>query len=373
MFPEVGYNWSEIRSGIDRVMIAVMCALLFLGLASIYSAGRGVRSSTVIYVTRQSTYALVSAFVYVCVLRVGYRNLVRLSYWFYGVTLLILLALDAMGVVSKGAIRWFQIGGFSFQPAELAKVTLILFMARFCSRRPPENIKNLVSVLALTGACVLMVLFQPDLGSALVYVAIIFAVLVVAGTPGKYLGGIVVLGIVAMPFFWRTLRAYQKTRLIVFLDPYVDPQGAGYNVIQSRIAVGSGGLWGKGFLQGTQGRLHFLPEPHTDFIFSVFAEEFGFVGGVIVVALYACLFWRILRGAFRTKDLRAKLLCIGIVAWLWFQVMESIAMSMGLAPITGLPLPLFSYGGSSLLMVTVALALAQSVTISHVRDKFAHI
>ncbi|MCL2684573.1 MAG: rod shape-determining protein RodA [Synergistaceae bacterium] len=373
MLPEVGFNWSEIRSGVDRVMIAVTCTLLFIGLVTIYSAGRGVRSSTVMYVARQSVYAVVSAFVYVCILRVGYRNLVRLSYWFYGVTLIILFALDAMGVVSKGAVRWFQIGGFSFQPAELGKVTLILFMSRFCSRRPPDNIKNLAAVLVLTGICVMMILFQPDLGSALVYVAIIFSVLAVAGTPGKYLGGLVVLATIAMPFLWRTLRTYQKLRLVVFLDPYVDPQGAGYNVIQSRIAVGSGGLWGKGFLQGTQGRLHFLPEPHTDFIFSVFAEEFGFVGGVLVLALYACLFWRILRGAFRTKDIRAKLLCIGIVAWLWFQVMESVAMSMGLAPITGLPLPLFSYGGSSLLMVATALALAQSVAVSHVRDKFADI
>ena len=373
MLPEVGYSWNEIRSGADRIMIAVTCALFFLGLVTIYSAGRGVRSSTVMYVARQSVYALVSAFAYVCILRIGYRNLLRLSYWLYSVTLVILLALDAMGVVSKGAIRWFQIGGFSFQPAELGKVTLILFMSRFCSRYPPENIKNLASVLALAGVSVLMILFQPDLGSALVYAAIIFAVLSVAGTPGKYLGGLVVLAMMVMPFLWRTLRAYQKLRLVVFLDPYVDPQGAGYNVIQSRIAVGSGGLWGKGFLQGTQGRLHFLPEPHTDFIFSVFAEEFGFAGGVIVIALYAFLFWRVLRGAFRTKDIRAKLLCIGIVAWLWFQVMESIAMSMGLAPITGLPLPLFSYGGSSLLMVTAALALAQSVAVSHVRDKFAHI
>ena len=373
MLPEVGYNWSEIRSGVDRVMIAVTCALLFLGLVTIYSAGRGVRATTMVYVTRQSVYAVISLFVYVVILRIGYRNLVRLSYWLYGITLTILLALDAIGVVSKGAIRWIQFGGFSFQPAELGKVTLILFMSRFCSRHPPDNIKNLAAVLTLTGACVLMILFQPDLGSALVYVAIIFAVLTVAGTPGKYLGGLVVIAMAAMPFFWMTLRNYQKLRLIVFLDPYVDPQGAGYNVIQSRIAVGSGGLWGKGFLQGTQGRLHFLPEPHTDFIFSVFAEEFGFVGGVLVIALYACLFWRILRGAFRTKDIRAKLLCIGIVAWLWFQVMESVAMSMGLAPITGLPLPLFSYGGSSLLMIAVALALAQSVAISHVRDKFANI
>jgi rod shape determining protein RodA len=218
-----------------------------------------------------------------------------------------------------------------------------------------------------------MILLQPDLGSALVYLAIIFAILAVAGTPAKYMAWLAGIGLCAMPVLWRGMREYQRLRLIVFLDPYIDPQGAGYNVIQSRIAVGSGGLWGKGFLQGTQGRLHFLPEPHTDFIFSVFAEEFGFIGGIIVIILFACLFWRILRGAFRTRDTRAKLLCIGIVAWLWFQVMESIAMSMGLAPITGLPMPLFSYGGSSLLMVAIALALAQSVAISPVREKFAHI
>ena len=373
MLPETVYSWSEIRSGLDRMMIAITCALFALGRVSIYSAGIGVLSSTMTFVTRQSMWAGVSAIVYIVILRAGYRNFVRLSYWCYGVTLIILIALDAVGVVSKGAVRWFQLGGLSFQPAELGKVTLILFLSRFCSRHPPENLKNLAATLTLSGASVLMILLQPDLGSSLVYAAMIFAVLAVAGAPGKYLGGMVMAAILVMPVFWKTLRAYQKLRLVVFLDPYVDPQGAGYNVIQSRIAVGSGGLWGKGFLQGTQGRLHFLPEPHTDFIFSVFAEEFGFVGGVLVIALFACLFWRILRGAFRTKDTRAKLLCIGVVAWLWFQVMESIAMSMGLAPITGLPLPLFSYGGSSLLMVAIALALAQSVAISPVRDKFAQI
>jgi rod shape determining protein RodA len=373
MLQESMYSWSEIRSGLDKTMTAVTCALFALGLVSIYSAGMGVRSSTLVFVARQSVWACVSAVVYVVILRVGYRNFVRLSYWAYGATLAVLVALDAVGAVSKGAVRWFHVGGVSFQPAELGKVTLILFLSRFCSRHKPDSLKNLGAALALTGASVLMVLLQPDLGSALVYAAIIFAVLVVAGTPGKYLGGMAAAAVAALPFFMKVLKPYQLQRLIVFIDPYSDPQGAGYNVIQSRIAVGSGGLWGKGYLQGTQGRLHFLPEPHTDFIFSVFAEEFGFVGGVVVVALFSLLFWRILRGAFGTKDTRAKLLCVGIVAWLWFQVMESVAMSMGLAPITGLPLPLFSYGGSSLLMVSIALALAQSVAISPVRDKFARI
>jgi rod shape determining protein RodA len=369
MLPEAGYTWGEIRSGFDRIMLFLALMLLALGLLSIYSAGMEVRTPTLVYVLRQSMWAGVSALIYVIILRVGYRNFVRLGYWMYGVTLIILLALDVIGVMSKGVERWFRFGGVGFQPAELGKVTLILMLSRFCRRHPPENVKNLASVLVLSGISVLMILLQPDLGSALVYVAIIFAVLTVGGTPGKYLWGIIVAALCAIPFFWNTLREYQKLRLIVFLDPYIDPQGAGYNVIQSRIAVGSGGLWGKGFLQGTQGRLHFLPEPQTDFIFSVFAEEFGFVGGVLVVTLFACLFWRILRGAFRTKDTRAKLLCVGIVTWLWFQVMESIAMSMGLAPITGLPLPLFSYGGSSLLMVTVGLALAQSVAISSAKER----
>jgi rod shape determining protein RodA len=353
-------------------MAVLTCALFALGVVSIYSAGKGVRSSTVVFVVRQLIWGGASAAVYIVILRVGYRNFIRLGFWLYAFTFFCLVVLFFKGVASKGAVRWFRFGVISFQPAELGKVSLILFMSRFCARRPPENIKNLILTLAMCGSSVIMILLQPDLGSALVYIAIIFAILAVAGTPVKYLTWLVITGLCATPILWKSMRAYQKLRLFVFLDPYIDPQGAGYNVIQSRIAVGSGGLWGKGFLQGTQGKLHFLPEPHTDFIFSVFAEEFGFIGGIIVIALFACLFWRMLRGAFRVKDIRAKLLCIGVVAWLWFQVMESIAMSMGLAPITGLPMPLFSYGGSSLLMVAIALALVQSVAVSPVKENFAH-
>jgi rod shape determining protein RodA len=354
-------------------MLLLALMLFALGLLSIYSASMVVRQPTLAYVLRQTMWAGISSVIYVIILRVGYRNLIRLGYWMYGATLISLAVLDALGADSNSIERWFRFGGVGFQPAELGKVTIILMLSRFCPRHPPENIKNLAGVLVLSGASVLMILLQPDLGSALVYVAVIFSVLTVGGTPGKYLGSAVVAALCAMPFLWDKLHEYQKLRLIVFLDPYIDPQGAGYNVIQSRIAVGSGGLWGKGFLHGTQGRLHFLPEPQTDFIFSVFAEEFGFVGGVLVVVLFAGLFWRILRGAFRTRDIRAKLLCVGIVTWLWFQVMESIAMSMGLAPITGLPLPLFSYGGSSLLMVTIGLALAQSVAISSAKEKVVQI
>ncbi|MDR3332386.1 MAG: rod shape-determining protein RodA [Synergistaceae bacterium] len=368
MVQETCYGWGEIRRGLDKAMLLIVLSLFALGLVSIYSAGVGVRTSTALNALKQLSWGLVSAVAYVAVLRIGYQNFVRFSYWIYGGTLVLLMVLLLTGTVSRGAASWFRFGSVSFQPAELGKVSLILVLSRFCSRYPPDTLKKLASTLLIAGLGVVLILLQPDLGSSLVYCAIIFVILTVAGTPGKYLGGLVMTGIIALPFFWSTLKTYQKLRLVVFLDPYIDPQGAGYNVIQSRIAVGSGGLWGKGFLHGTQGRLHFLPEPHTDFIFSVFSEEFGFVGGVVVVLLFALLFWRLLRAAFRTKDTRAKLLCVGVVAWTWFQVMESIAMSMGLAPITGLPLPLFSYGGSSLLMTAVGLALAQSVAISPVRD-----
>jgi rod shape determining protein RodA len=373
MLSESGYNWGEIRKGLDWSMCVVLIALFALGVISIYSAGSGVRRSTADYAVRQLMWGGVSIAAYAAVLRAGYQAFLKWSYVIYATTFCLLCVLLALGTTSRGAMSWFHFGSVSFQPAELGKVALILFLARFCSRYPPDSIKNLSATLFFVGAMVVTILMQPDLGSALVYGSIIFATITVAGAPGKYLGGLVAAGIVALPFFWNSLKAYQKLRLVVFLDPYVDPQGAGYNVIQSRIAVGSGGLWGKGFLHGTQGRLHFLPEPHTDFIFSVFSEEFGFVGGVTVIALFAFLFWRLLRAAFRTKDLRAKLLCVGVSAWIWFQVMESVAMSMGLAPITGLPMPLFSYGGSSLLMESVGLALVQSVAISPVRDKFASI
>ena len=369
----MGYSWGEIRKGMDRPMVFIILVLFGLGLISIYSAGAGVRRSTTAFAVRQLMWGGVSLCVYVAVIRIGYQNFVRWSYGIYGATLASLLTLLVIGSASRGATSWFRFGSLSFQPAELGKAALILCLARFCSRYPPDTLKKLLGAFVIAGASVLLIIIQPDLGSALVYMTIIFAMLVVAGTPGKYLAAMVGLGIFVLPFFWKTLKAYQRLRLIVFLDPYIDPQGAGYNVIQSRIAVGSGGLWGKGFLHGTQGRLHFLPEPHTDFIFSVYAEEFGFVGSLAVVILFAFLFWRILRAAFRTKDARAKLVCVGVAAWLWFQVMESIAMSMGLAPITGLPLPLFSYGGSSLLMTVVALALVQSVAISPVKDKFSQL
>ena len=177
----------------------------------------------------------------------------------------------------------------------------------------------------------------------------------------KYLGVLVGAGTGMLPFAWLFLRDYQKMRLLVFLDPMQDRLGSGYNVIQSRIAVGSGGLWGKGFLQGLQSKLRFLPEPHTDFIFSVYAEEFGFWGSTVLLLLFGLIFARIIKAGLRSRDIRGKFLVAGVAAWIWFQVFEGIGMSMGIMPVTGIPLPFLSYGGSSLFSLFIGLGLVSSV------------
>lgn len=370
MAEKEGSSWREIRDNIDLLMLVATIALFFLGIAAIYSASPNKEITMSSYAARQLMWGGLSSFVYVLVLRIGYRRFLDLAGPLFVFLILILLLLLAVGHTSKGAQSWFDLGFIRIQPSEIGKVVLVLAMASLCSKIPPKDVKGITAALALSGSLIGLILLQPDLGSSLVYSVILFAVLIASGAPVKFLAGIAVFVLAMLPAAWVFLKPYQKMRLMVFLDPTVDPQGAGYNVIQSRIAVGSGGIFGKGFLHGTQGKLHFLPEPHTDFIFSVFSEEFGFIGCLVVLILFTVLLLRMLNAAFYTRDIRGKLLSVGIVAWIWFQMTESIGMSMGLLPVTGLPLPLFSYGGSSLLAVAFGLALVQSVVIASKEGRF---
>ena len=310
------------------------------------------------------------AAVYLAVLKADYRNFLKYAWPLFIAIVVVFVLLLVVGHTAKGSQRWFNFGFFRFQPSELGKVVFALALARLCSALPPSSGRGIGAAILVAGAAIVPIMLQPDLGSSLVYAVMLFAVFVAAGAPVKILGSIVGAGAAMLPLGWMILKPYQRMRLLVFLDPMIDPQGAGYNVIQSRIAVGSGGLYGKGFMHGTQGKLHFLPEPHTDFIFSVFSEEFGFIGCAVVLLLFAILLWRILNVSQYTRDLQAKLMCAAIAAWLWFQIMESVAMSMGLAPVTGLPLPLFSYGGSSLLVIALGLALVQSANIVARQERF---
>lgn len=364
-----GSRWREIYSNLDVVMLLCTLVLFVLGVATVYSASRS-GGGVSRYMVRQLVWGGLSAVCYAAVLRVSYKNALKAAVPIFWVTIAMLILLVVIGQATKGAVSWFNLGFARFQPSELGKVAFALMLSHLCVAVPPSTPRGVLYALGLSSLLVILIMLQPDLGSALVYLVIMFSVLYVAGTSYKILAGMVFAGMSALPFMWMLLKPYQRMRLFVFFDPWIDPQGAGYNVIQSRIAVGSGGLVGKGFLRGTQGKLHFLPEPHTDFIFSVFSEEFGFIGGLIVLLLFAVLLWRIISAAKYTRDMKAKLLAVGIGAWVWFQMTESVAMSMGLAPVTGLPLPLFSYGGSSLLSVTIGLALVQSIAIKSREDRF---
>ncbi len=349
---------------IDRWGLALFLLLFAVGVMTIYSASQGTGGVVSRYAVRQIVWGCISFMAYFTVLRVGHDWFLRKAYSFFCVALLLLFVVLINGHVAKGAQSWIGIGPFRLQPSEFGKVALALGLARFCCLRPPRTPRHFLEALGFAGLAGLLVLIQPDLGSAVVYGVMTFAGLIVAGANRKYVFYLVG-GVAAMlPLGWSVLKEYQKLRLMVFINPYVDPLGAGYNVIQSRIAVGAGGLLGRGFLEGTQSKLRFLPEPHTDFIFSVFAEEFGFVGCVAVLLLFSLLIWRLFSAALMTRDLRAKILVSMFATWIWFQLFESVAMSMGLAPVTGLPMPLFSYGGSSLLSTTIALALVQSVYVS---------
>jgi rod shape determining protein RodA len=346
-------------------LIAMPAILLFLvGLVTIYSATAGKGGALGALAYRQLLWGLVALVAFLAVFCIGHERFFNWSIPLYGAVLTVLFLVFVLGTVTRGAQSWISIGAMNLQPSEGGKVALALILSTWLYRYPPVVMRRFVGSVVLAGVAGGLVLLQPDLGTAVVYGAITFAALLAAGAPKKYLVSAGLAGLLVLPLGWLLLKEYQKLRLLVFLNPYLDPLGAGYNVIQSRIAVGAGGLFGKGYLQGTQSKLHFLPEPHTDFVFSVFAEEFGFVGAVVVIALFALLLWRLMGTGIRSKDVRAKIFIAGITGWLWFQTVECIAMSMGLAPVTGLPLPFISYGGSALVSVAAALGLAQSIFVS---------
>ncbi|HDQ92740.1 MAG TPA: rod shape-determining protein RodA [Synergistetes bacterium] len=353
----------ELQKIVDADRLSLYCVLLLIavGVISIYSALAGKGDTALHFAFRQVAWAVMGVAAFMATFVAGHERLLKYSYWIYGISIILLSAVLAAGITAKGATSWFDFGAFRFQPAEPAKVALALVLASFLTRYPPRGLVNIAGALGLSSILCVLVLLQPDLGTVAVYAVMIFTALVMAGAPKKYL--LVMIGTVlgALPVGWSMLKEYQKLRMLVFINPSLDPLGAGYNVIQSRIAVGAGGLLGKGFLEGSQSKLHFLPEPHTDFIFSVFSEEFGFLGSSFVIVLFGVILWRMIRTALRTDDPRGKILVGSLSAWIWVQVFENVAMSVGIAPVTGLALPFISYGGSSLVSLGLALGLIQSV------------
>ncbi|MCF7837042.1 MAG: rod shape-determining protein RodA [Candidatus Marinimicrobia bacterium] len=347
---------------------SLLCLLLLTigGVAFVYSACyRGDGLPVAPFYRKQMYWAVAGWSALFVAAAVDYRRLEELAPWLYGAVIVLLIMTLVMGVTMNRAQRWISLFGMQVQPSEFAKLGLILMGAFFLSRpgRDLESPWVPLQVLLLLGPPFVLIMKQPDLGTAMVLVPIAVAQLWVAGVPVRYLLRWALAAVPVLPMGWLMLGEYQRNRLLVFIDPGRDPLGAGWNKIQSEIAVGSGGLWGKGFLNGTQNVLGFLPRSvaPTDFIYSVVAEETGFVGSVVLVLLYGGVLWGCYRAAVRARDAFGRLLAVGVTTLLFTHLFINLAMTIGLMPITGLPLPLISYGGSFMLSTLLALGLVQSV------------
>lgn len=315
------------------------------------------------FTTRQLIWASIGLVGLLITVTLGYRFFLGISYALYVAAIGLLFWVDVAGITHLGAQRWIELGFFSFQPSELAKLATVLALANFLGSRNPweEEKRTILGAMAIVGLPLVLILKQPDLGSAVLLVPLGAFMLFLWGIPYRYLILTAVSGLLVSPFAWNLLKEYQKKRILVFLNPQMDPLGAGYTAIQSRIAVGSGGFFGKGWLHGTQSQLDFVPEHHTDFIFSVIAEEMGFIGAFSVVLLYGALFYQIILLMERTTDVKARLMAGGFLSLLFFQVLVNIGMCFGLFPVTGITLPFISYGGSSLVVVFTTIGLLVSI------------
>ncbi len=345
---------------IDWVLIGAVLAICALGLAMIYSTTGGAGP---VYWTQ--VYALgVGAMALVLCLTFDYRSLADKSHFFYLAMVIALIGVLFFGAVRGGSRRWIDLGAFNLQPSEFAKATLALMLAKMLGEERRSALTNtgLAIAIVLTAVPFLAIARQPDLGTAITLLPILLVVAFVAGMPMKYVYTMVLLAVLAAPVAYKFgLQDYQRERISTFLDPAQDPRGAGYQQIQARITVGSGGVWGKGFMAGTQGQLRFLPVAHNDFIFSVLAEEQGLVGVLVALGLYLFVIVRALDAARLAKDRLGAYLVMGVLSSFTFQVVYNITMSAGLAPVKGLTLPLMSYGGSSLIATLAGFGLILNV------------
>lgn len=345
---------------VDWSLMAAVVALALTGLVMIYSATGGPSRE---YWTQIYALVIGLAAMAVC-MTVDYRTLLDRAHVHYLGIIVALVAVLVAGSVRGGSRRWLDFGAFNLQPSEFAKLGLSLVLARLLGERQRQALsrQDILLSLVLTAIPVLLIARQPDLGTAVTLLPVVFFIAFAAGLPMRALATVAILGVLVTPLAWTfALKDYQKSRIETFFDPSQDARGAGYQQIQARITVGSGGVWGKGFMKGTQGQLRFLPVAHNDFIFSVVGEEWGFVGVVTALALYLFVIVRGLEAARLAKDQAGALLVLGVLAGFIFQVLYNVTMSAGLAPVKGLTLPLLSYGGSSMIATLAGFGLIQNV------------
>ena len=335
----------------DWVLLGLVVIICATGIVNLYSAGYNRGEGTPLYI-KQLYWLAVGLGVMCVTLTYDYRHLEKLSYPIYIIAILLLLAVMFGGKMVSGSRRWLPLGPFAFQPAELAKIAIILVMATYFNRRiriEAMRLKDLIVPGVLVMIPVALIIKQPDLGSGILVALVAASMILFVGVRWRTLMGCGLTLIMLSPVIWHFLKDYQRQRVLTFLDPGKDPLGAGYHILQSMIAVGSGQFWGKGFLQGTQSQLYFLPEQHTDFVFSVFAEEWGFAGSAVLLLLFTALALWGLSVARDCKERFGHLLALGVTALIFWQIFINLCMVTGFLPVVGIPLPLFSYGGSSLI------------------------
>ena len=359
---DAGSFFEKIRS-IDYLLIIIILILGIISSFAMYSTDGG----EFLYHTKSHILRFGIFFVLFLVLSfVQTKVWHRIGYIFYLVILFMLFWALYFGVTVSGSQRWISLYVFNLQPSELMKIAIIISFAKFYHRTKSmevNRIKNVVQPLVALTIPIFLVIAQPDLGTAILIAGTGISVMWLSGLKLKYFVYSFLILMVTAPFAISLLKPYQKLRVLTFFNPDRDPLGAGYQIIQSKIAVGSGGLVGKGFLKGTQGYLEFLPEKHTDFIFTLFSEEFGFVGSIFLLILYVILIYRIILIGFKNKNYFGKLYCFGFASAIFIYVMVNMSMVLGILPIVGSPLPIMSYGGSSMLATMMGLSIVMGCKI----------
>ena len=354
--------------GVDWVLITEVFSLSIIGFFIVYSATYHNFEISQLW-KKQFFWFCISFLGMFIFSKIDYRFWIEASYFFYWIAILSLLVVLFIGDETNGAKRWIRLGVLSYQPSELAKLGVLLVLARYIGSRTVELffLGRLFFILGMLGLPLLLILKQPDLGSALLLVPVSFILMYVGGIQFRWLMWLFILSAASLPLIWHFLKDYQRERMFVFINPQDDPLGAGYNIIQSVIAIGSGGITGKGYLHGTQTQLSFIPEHHTDFIFSVVGEEWGFLGCALVLVLYYFMIQKSFEIARKARDREGSLLALGIASMFAVQIVINVGMTVGLLPVTGLTLPFISYGGSSLVFSYVAIGILLNISYANRR------
>ena len=350
----------------DWTIFVLVLAICAIGILNIYSAGFSASESHFPFYVKQIQWILVGLFFMIAVFLIDYRVICQAAYLIYGISVALLIIVFFYGYTTHGSQRWISTGFFAFQPSELMKLTMIIVLARYFDNHnsnEPYKLRELFIPFVIVLIPCLLILKQPDLGTALVIMLLSASIIFFLGINWKTFAIALVSGLVLMPLGWHFLKDYQKERLLTFLNPEHDPLGTGYHVIQSMIAIGSGGVFGKGFLNGSQTQLKFLPEQQTDFIFSVFAEEWGFIGALVLAIMFISLILWGLKIALHSRDLLGTILAFGITALISWEVFINVGMVLGVLPVVGIPLPFLSYGGSAMICLMTAIGLLMNVSV----------